>query len=66
MWIWDTRRVSVFEVTFADGSRQLVEADYHERIRETEHFVRQTGGSGEERWTEIDADRIASIIEVTI
>lgn len=53
--------MATFDVTFTDGSRELFDADYHEHVGDKIHFVRQAGGSGEERWTEVDAARIATI-----
>lgn len=51
-----------FEVTYVDGSCDVVCADSHERVGDEEHFVRAVGRSGEERITVLAADRIQSIV----
>ncbi len=61
----DTRVVPTFEVTFTDGSRELVEADDHERVGDAEHFIRHSGPAGAERWTEMNASRIVTITKLT-
>lgn len=53
-----------FEVRFKDGSRELVEADSHELVGTSVHFIRQAGPSGEEKWKSLEASRISSITEV--
>jgi hypothetical protein len=63
--LWDTFLVRLFEITFIDGSRDLINADYHDRVGGVEHFVRFTGPSGEERWAAVEAVRIESIVELS-
>lgn len=52
-----------FEVTYHDGSRDLVTADLHERVGDEEHFWRASGPHGEERVRTIPAARIRSVRE---
>lgn len=55
--------MATFEITYVDGSRELIEADSHERASEYVDFVRTIGAAGEERWVRIEASRIATIVE---
>jgi len=55
-----------FEVRYVDGSRDLVEADYHEQVDDEHHFVTTVGASGEERVVSIACGRVAEIVETPI
>lgn len=51
----------VYEVTYNDGSRDVIEADSAELVADEWHFVRTVGGSGEERVWAIAASRVVTV-----
>ena len=53
------------EVRYVDGSRDVVRADFHERVGDEEHFVTFAGPGGGEKVVRLKADRIAAIEPVS-